>query len=139
MAFWDVDLTTRMGAESAAHQGALGCFLLGGLTIIAGLFSTNVLNIETLEGQIGIALVALQALVCFIAGFRLRAGKGAWWAIVVALLLVIEMITRLATLTQLPGLIIQVVLLVVVVQGIRGAWALRRQASFDDEDAAAFE
>lgn len=139
MAFWDADLTTRMGAESAADQGSIGCFLLGGLTLIAAFLSSNVLDPGELEGQIGIGLVALQAVVCFIAGFRLRQGKGAYWAMAVAFLLGIEIITKLVTMTALPGLIISAVLMVIVIQGIRGALALRGQHAFDDEDAAAFE
>ncbi|MFN4113341.1 MAG: hypothetical protein ACK4GD_05320 [Sphingomonadaceae bacterium] len=126
MPFRNADLGTQMGARSAAQQGALGCLLLGGLTIAAAFLSSSVLDPATLQGKIGLGLVAIQATVCFVAGYRLWNGKGAYWAMAVALLQVIEIATKLITMTALPGLIISAVLLLVVIQGIRGALALRR-------------
>lgn len=139
MAFWDIDLTTRMGAESAANQGALGCFLLAGLTVVAAFISSAVVNTSTLEGQIAIGFVVFQATVCLLAGIRLRQGKGAYLAMAVVAFLVIEIIAKLVTLTALLGLVINVVLLVVVFQGVRGALALKNTQHFEEDDIAAFE
>ena len=32
MAFWDADMATRMGAESAAHTGGLSSYIYGGFS-----------------------------------------------------------------------------------------------------------
>lgn len=139
MAFWDVDLTTRGGAETATSQGALACFITAGLTVVGALFVGGVVGFDTLEGQIVMGTVAAQGLIALVAGLRLRIGKGAFWGIVVAAMLVLEIINKLVTLTALAGLVINGIMLVMVVQGVRGAWALRSGAGFEDDHVEVFE
>lgn len=138
MAFWDIDLTTRSGAETAADQGGLACFIVAGLTFVGALVFGGIAGFDTAEGLTTAIGVALTALIALIAGFRLRAGKGAFWGIAVALLLVVEIISKLLTFA-IGGLIFNVLFLVMVVQGLRGAWALRSQNGFEDDAVEVFE
>jgi len=138
MAFWDADLTTRMGAESAAHQGGLGCFIFSGLAVLGLVFFGGMTGFDTPEGIAGMAGAGAEALVGLIAGTRLRAGKGAFWGIAAAAILALEMLFKLVTLTIGGGLIINAVLLVVIVQGVRGAFALRSARGFAEDDAEVF-
>lgn len=138
MAFWDIDLETRMGAESAADQGGLACFVYAGLTALSTAFIFSTLGIETLEGQIAIGLNVVQMVITLVAGFRLRSGHGAYWAIAAAALLVMSLIIQLAELNFGLGVLIGIILLVFTVQGARGAWALKR-GGFAEDDVEAFE
>lgn len=139
MAFWNVDLTTRSGAETAADQGGLACFFVAGLTVLGALVFGGLAGFDTIEGQITMATIGLQAVIALIAGFRLRAGKGAFWGMAVAAFLVLEIVTKLVTLNGIGGLVLNVVFLIMVVQGVRGAWALRSQVPFEDDQVEVFE
>ena len=127
MSFWKIDLTTEDGAANAA----------AGLTVLGGiLFASTASNAEE---RIGVLVVAGLSLIVFlVAGWRLRGGKGAVWGAIAAALLALEIITKLITLSGIGGLIINVILLIVVTNGVRGAWALRK-GSFDDATAGIFE
>lgn len=138
MAFWDIDLTTRSGAETAAHQGGLASYFVAGLTIVGGLVLGGLTELETAEGLSAAVVIAVSALIAAIAGFRLRAGKGAFWGIAVAVMLVVEIISKLAAFT-IGGIILNVIFLVLVVQGVRGAWALRSETGFGEDDVEVFE
>ena len=48
MAFWDADLTTRMGAETATGQASLACFILAGFRVVAALFIGSLVGPDTL-------------------------------------------------------------------------------------------
>ena len=139
MAFWDLDLTTRMGAENAAQQGSLGCFLFGGLTLFGAYMAFEMFESGTLEGQIGLGLVAVWAVVSFIAGFRLLRGKGAYWAIATAVLLAATILANIVIALNIAWLLVWSALLVVILRGIRGALALRSRDAFDAGDTTAFE
>lgn len=119
------DMTRHANARKAARVGAVGAFLLAAATAFAGYFSAAQLDTTRLEGQIGIALVGLQVLLCLVAGARLWQGKGAYWAVAVALLVTLEIVTKIATMTALPGLVVNFAFLATLVIGIRGALALR--------------
>lgn len=119
------DMSHPANATRAARVGAVGAFLLAAATAFAGYFSAAQLDITRLEGQIGIGLVGLQVLLCLIAGLRLWQGKGAYWAMAVALLVTLEIVTKIATMTALPGLVVNFAFLATLVFGIRGALALR--------------
>lgn len=138
MAFWQIDLTTRSGAETAADQGGLACFFVAGFTMLGALVFGGLAGFDTAEGVTTAVLIAITALIALIAGLRMRAGKGAFWGIAVALLLVVEIISKLVSFS-IGGLIFNVLFLVMVVQGLRGAWALRGQSGFDDDDVEVFE
>lgn len=131
-------MTTRMGAESATDQAGLACFVVAGLTVLGAVFFGGMAGFTTTEGQVVMAIIGLQALFFCIAGIRFRAGKGAFLGIAAALLLVFEMISKVMEGSIGGGLIINGVLLIVVIQGIRGAFALR-SGGFAEDEIDAFE
>ena len=137
MSFWDADLTTRLGAESATDSAGTACFAIAVFRIIAALFFGGMIGLETLEGKLIAGVTALEAVLALAAGFRFRAGKGAFIGIAVAAMLVLAIVNSLVTLAFL-GIILNSVFLVMVIQGIRGAFALRK-GQFDEDDYAAFE
>ncbi|WP_163334073.1 hypothetical protein, partial [Klebsiella aerogenes] len=67
-----------------------------------------------------------------------HAGRGLVWGGVAALLLVLEFLGKLAML-NIMGLVINAVLTIGVINGLRGARALRRKAFDGDETAGIFE
>lgn len=139
MAFWDADLSTRMGAQSAADQGGLACFVSAGLAVVGALFFGGLMGFDTPEGIAVAALTAVEVALSVIAGIRLRMGKGAYWAMAVAALLGLQLLLKLVTLQIGAGIIFNVIILVFVVQGIRGALALRAGNVFEEDAMEAFE
>ena len=137
MAFWEADFSTRMGAETATGQGGLACFIKAGFMVLGAAVFGGMAGFETTEGQVIVAALGLQLVLFVIAGFRFRAGKGAFWGIVAAALLALAIVDSLVTMA-FGGIIINAVFLVVVVQGVRGAFALRK-GEFDEDDIEAFE
>lgn len=135
--FWHVDLTTRVGALGAAKQGALACFIFAGLGVLGLVLMGGLIGVDTPEGLAVMIGGALEAGVGLIAGLRLRAGKGAFWGIGAAVLNVLELLGKLSQLSA--GAVINFVLLAVIVQGVRGAFALRNNKSFEDDEIAVFE
>ncbi len=125
MAWGIFDTTDRANARRAAKVGAVGAFVLALATTLAGYASAAQLDTGTLEGQLGLGLVALQVAVCLIAALRLWQGRGAYWAMAVAALVALEIITKLVMMTALPGLVVNFAFLAALVIGIRGAMALR--------------
>ncbi len=142
MAFWDIDLETRMGAESAADQGALACFIYTGILVISLAFAGGMI-LDTLAVNAGAGIVllipfAVQMGVVLVAAFRLRAGKGAFWGIGAAVLMGMGVVAQLISLSIGVVLIINAILFVFTIQGIRGAFALRK-SHFSEDDIEAFE
>jgi len=134
--FWEVDLSTQAGAQSATRQAAFACFVFCGLGVLGIALAGGVIGFETPEG-LGIAIVAaLEIVVALIAGLRFRAGKGVVWGIVTAVLCSVELISKLMTLS-ITGIFITGAILAIIVQGVRGALALRANR-FPDEDVGAF-
>lgn len=125
MPFRNADLSTRMGAEAAAQQGALGCLLLGVLTAVAGLLSSDALDPARFEGQVGIALVVTLSGLCLITAWRLWRGKGAFWAMAVLAIGAVLVGMMLMIKPQSYEFVVIAVLLLAVIQGVRGAMALR--------------
>lgn len=125
MPFRNADLGTRIGAEAAAQQGALGCLLLGVLTAVAGFLSSDALDPAQLQGQFGIALVALLCGTCLVTAWRLWRGKGAYWAMAVLVIGAFLVVMMLMTKPQSYEFLVIAVLLLAVAQGVRGALALR--------------
>lgn len=136
--FWNADLSTRAGARTAAGMGGVICFVLAGLAVLGiavfgGLMATN--DVERIAGMI---FIGIEVVLFLIAGFRLRAGKGAFWGIAAALLLALEMVGKLVA-VSIGGLIFNGIMMVVLVNGIRGAFALRNDTGFDPEDTGVFD
>ena len=134
--FWQIDLTSRSGAESATKQAELAGF---GMTIMAilGMFLLGGLaGFSTVEGKVVVAAAGLEALVGLVAGLRFRAGKGAFWGIVALALMTLEFVAKLAAVSSI-GIVITGILCVFLFNGIRGAFALKR-GKFDDDIADVF-
>ncbi len=134
---WNPDLSTRMGAESAADMGGLACFFYAALSGIGMAISAGSLGYDSAIGIASLAILAVQAVLAIAAGLRLRAGKGAFLASAVFAIMVLEVTGKLIGLAIGVGLIFNVILLIITLQGVRGAFALRK-GDFDDEDAEAF-
>ncbi len=135
MAFWNIDLTTEDGALGAASNGAYACFIAAVLTAISTFFLGGMASDTIAAGAMVVAGgVAIGLFV--VAGLRLRSGKGAFWGSVAVAWLGLEVLGKLIAFS-IPGLIINTVLLIVLVNGVRGAWALRRGVG--DDAGATFE
>lgn len=137
MAFWDADFTTRAGSETATGQASLACFILAAFRVLAAAFLGGITGLETVEGQLIAGITALEAVVAVVAGFRFRAGKGAFWGIGVAALLGLSILNSVVSIA-IGGVVIGGIFLVIIVQGIRGALALRSNA-FEEDYAEAFD
>ena len=139
MAFWNVDLTTEDGAMSAAQIGGFACLVGAGL----GMISTALLLGLLVSGAVSSAAMAVGAIalveivVFTIAGFRLRAGKCVGWGSAVAIGLALELVFKLLT-VAIVGIMIDGILLIAVITGIRGALALRRIAATPEDVAEIF-
>ncbi|MCJ2178619.1 hypothetical protein [Novosphingobium album (ex Hu et al. 2023)] len=137
MAFYDIDLTTRAGATGAAKQGGLACFVFAGMGALGVALLGGIAGYTTPEGIGFMFGGGLEAVVGVIAGLRLRAGKGVFWGGYAALLLTAETIGKAVSLS-IGGFILSVVVLVIMVNGIRGALALKRGVLFEDDEAEVF-
>lgn len=136
MAMWTVDLTTQDGAESATQQGGLACFLAAGMSVLgAALMLGGFAGLGGPDPVLSAIGAGLEALFFVIAGFRLRAGKGMIWGSVAALVILVELAGKLLAFSVV-GIFINVAVLIGMINGVRGAIALRR-GDFDAEDAAA--
>lgn len=136
MSFWKIDLTTEDGALNAAHTGGMACYIAAGLTVLGAAFFAGAAPAGA--ERIGVIAVAAASVTIFlIGGWRLRNGKGVFWGGAAVALLLVEILSKLITLTGLFGLVVNVILLIVVANGVRGAWALRR--GFDEDAAEVFE
>jgi len=137
MALWNIDLTTEDGALGAAQMGGAACFVAAALGAWGTAMSGGLLASQG-ESAAAVAVVVISLsviLLYLVAGFRLRAGKGAIWGGVAAVLLVLDILLRLAALSFSVALLIDVILLIVVVNGIRGARAFHA-GKFDADEVA---
>ncbi|MGY4397967.1 hypothetical protein ACVWZA_003169 [Sphingomonas sp. UYAg733] len=139
MAFWNIDLTTEDGAQSAAQNGGLACFIAAGFCVVGMALAIGT-HLGSKEELIGVlAAMAGEMLVFVVAGFRLRAGKGIIWGGVAALLLAIEIVAKLVTLIGIPGIVVNIVMLVVLINGVRAALAMRHGDLNTDDVAKVFD
>ena len=127
MAVWNVDLTTEDGAFSAAQIGGLACFIAAALALFG---AAMILGLGAGSGAVRAALFDASAMLVeivlfVVAGLRLRAGKGSIWGSIAAMALVIELVVKLATFA-IVGVLIDALLLIVVINGLRGVRALGR-------------
>lgn len=134
MSVWNVDLTTEDGALSAIQNGALACFIAGVLTVLGAIFiyASNGLSPATAAS---IAIAAIELAIYIVAGFRFRAHKGVVWGSVAAVLVVLEIIAKIATFNGIAGIVINAALLMAMINGVRGGRALGR-ADLNATDAA---
>ena len=137
MAVWDIDLSNRAGARGASYQGALAAYIYAGMTVLGGLMVSGRLDLATLAGKIAAGQIALQLTIAVVAGTLLRKGRGAFWGVALAAFMVVNMIGGLFTLAIL-GVILTGLLLLVLVNGLRGTFALRGEGRFADDDIDVF-
>lgn len=141
MAAWDIDLTTRTGARSAARTAASACFLYAGVTAIGAVFRlfTGGLIVQVGSGQTSLNLLPLLiAAFAAVAGFRLQAGKGLVLGMILAAIVVLELLALIALLSGLFVIVLDLVVLIFLIQGLRGARALQVGKGFEDDDIEAF-
>ncbi|WP_374414674.1 hypothetical protein [Novosphingobium colocasiae] len=126
-----------MGAQTAAHMGGLACFVFAAMSVLGIVIFGGTAGFTTPEGIGGMIGIGLQTLIGIAAGFRLRAGKGLILGTIVAMLLAVEIIVKI-TAVSISGSIITIGLMVMLVNGLRGAWALRNKAGFAEDEAEVF-
>lgn len=137
MAMWDVDLTTRAGAETATRMGSIACFIFSGMAVLGvlvgvGLSSTDiVLSLSMIIGGI------VESLLGVVAGMLMRSQRGLVLAYIVAALMALELTIKIVTFS-LVGIAISGVTMVYLVNGVRGLRALRGGLAFDDEQVDVF-
>ncbi|MDL2352805.1 MAG: hypothetical protein QFC78_08155 [Pseudomonadota bacterium] len=135
--FWHIDLTTRAGARSAAYQGAVASFIFCVMGVLGIVVGFGMVGTSSPQGLALVGGAALEAAVGLVAGLRLRSGKGAYWGMAAAVLAALELLGKMVALS-IGGVIICGIILVFVIQGIRGALALKNTASFEDDDIEVF-
>lgn len=140
MALWNVDLTTEDGALGAAQMGGFACFVAAvlGLVGVAALFVMGTVGGLSPLVLGGAAVAVAEVAIFAIAGLRLRAGKGEVWGYAATIVLAIELLAKIASVSFI-GIMIDVVLLIALANGIRGARALRRLEMKADDAAAVFK
>lgn len=137
MAMWDVDLTTRAGAETATRMGSIACFIFSGMAVLGvlvgvGLSSTDiVLSLSMIIGGM------VESLLGVVAGMLMRSQRGLVLAYIVAALMALELTIKIVTFS-LVGIAISGVTMVYLVNGVRGLRALRGGLAFDDEQVDVF-
>ena len=139
MALWNIDLSTEDGALGAAQMGGAACFV-GAVLGVLGAISAGGLLASTGQGGVAplvVGFAVLEASLFAVAGVRLRAGKGVLWGGAAVVLLVLELLVKLLAVSVI-GIIINVILLIVVINGIRGARAYHKGGFDADADAEVF-
>ncbi|MES2443168.1 MAG: hypothetical protein V4574_10085 [Pseudomonadota bacterium] len=134
MSIWNADLTTEDGALGAAQMGGYACFVAAVLGAIALAFMFGMIRLGNVMPLVGLAALA-EILVYVVAGFRLHAGKGFYWGIAAAVLLALGLAFKIAALAVSIAMFVNLLLLVVTINGVRGARALR-SGRFDADEVA---
>jgi hypothetical protein len=128
---WSIDLTTRAGAMSATYAASLACVIFASLGFLG-------LGFVFLTGAAydaaGLALLIGSTLVCLVAGFRLRTGQGAYWAIGAFAICALELLLKLIFMLGIAGIVINALVCIFLFQGIRGAFALKSGNAFEGEE-----
>lgn len=137
MAMWDVDLTTRAGAETATRMGSIACFVFSGTAVLGVLVGVGLSATDFVSGVSMIVGGMVESLLGVVAGMLMRSQRGLVLAYIVAALLALELTIKIVTLSFV-GIAICSVTMVYLVNGIRGLRALRGGLAFDDERVDVF-
>lgn len=136
--FWSIDLTTRAGARGAAHTAGTAAFAYAVATFFGAVVGSTILQTSSsTHSSINVVPIALVTLAAF-AGFRLQDGKGLVIGAVLAVVVLLDLLAHVLVLQGIPGMVLCAVVLVLLIQGLRGAAALRRGTGFDDDDVGTF-
>lgn len=137
MAIWNIDLTTEDGAVGAAGMGGVACFITAGLTLLG--LALTAATAKDQAALLGAAVgIVAEFLIFLVAGFRLRAGRGLIWGSVAALLMLLEIVIKLVSFTGIGGIFINAILLIMIANGVRAAWALRKGIVDPEAEAEIF-
>lgn len=143
MALWTAEFSTEDAKLRAAQAGGFACLLAAALTVIVLMFASMAFSDGPTPALIAIAALAGIEFVVFVVAFvRLRAGKGLVWGCFAAALLALEIVGRLAALPAIAAMVIMLidaVLLVGVVNGVRGTRVLGRPALSADQAGEVFK
>ncbi|MDB5675591.1 MAG: hypothetical protein JWM65_2573 [Sphingomonas bacterium] len=139
MAVWNIDLTTEDGALSAAQIGGFACFIAAVLGLIgaAAYFAAGASSGRSMIALAGASAGLAEVALFTVAGFRLRSGRGLVWGSAAAIVMAIEFAMKVA-LFSVIGMLINGFLLLAMINGIRGAIALRRIAATPEDVAEIF-
>jgi len=135
MGFWFAGLTSRVGAKRAAKWGGMACLLeaarqtLGNVVHLSG-HDYNIIVFTA--GFIGASLIPILFVV---AGVRLLQNDGWIAGSVVALIIVMDFAVFGTPTSPSPAatVIIRAIMLVLIVNGVRGALALRDHKLADEK------
>lgn len=133
MALWNIDLTTQDGIRSASEMGGFACYVSAGLTAVSTLFllAFRGYGDEGIAAADVILFAMVPALLVYlIAGWRLRSGKGVFWGSAAILITGLFLLFGLVSLS-IPSIFINAIVLVTVINGVRGALAARRSLPAD--------
>ena len=135
--FWTTDLTTRAGALSATKSGSTGAFIFCGMGVVGMIFFGLKVGFTTSLGIAEIAAAGFEAAVALIAGLRLRQGKGVIWGGAAAVLVALEGLGKVVAMS-IGGALLSLAVLIMLINGVRGALALKKDAGFEDDDVEVF-
>ena len=127
MVLWNFDTASAAGQQAARNHGLIACAVFGvqaalGIAVLGSAGGwTSAPGISVVIGG-GIELAA-----AIITALRLRQGRGAYWGMGLAVLVALELFGKAAG-GNVPGLLIGGGVLVLLLSGIRGALAARRNA-----------
>jgi len=146
MSIWFPDVSDRFEAREATRIGtyaASGFVVMGLLGLGMLMFGTaDDLMLDPLARYVGLALVAVETMLGAIAAYRFWDGKGSIVGSIVLGIFTIETIFKIVTAGFLGvlGYLIHFAVFMGLLNGVRGAWALRGAAQeLSPEVAQAFE
>jgi hypothetical protein len=136
--FWDIDLTTRAGAESATYLGSLACFIRAGFTVIGFLFLLGANALVGPQTYYIVIATVIELVTVLVAGFRLRAGKGFIWGMAAFLIMSLMLIMSFFSFS-IGGIVIYAIFSIVIFNGVRGAYVLKRGTGFEEDELNSVE
>ena len=128
MMIWNFKVTTPDGLRAAQLHGLIGCAVFGvqavlGIALLSG--AAGLTSSQSISVVVG---AGIELAVAVITGLRLWQGKGAYWGMALAVLISLELIGK-AVQVSVVGLLIGSAVLVLLLSGIRGALAAKRNAA----------
>ena len=142
MALWTNDLTMREVALGAAQQGGLACFFQAGRYALGAAMTGDLLDGTHSQEAIYRAVGGgLEVFLLVVAGLRLLTGRGLIWGGLAVGLVLFELLKKIVAFDILGtgGILLGGLLTIAMINGLRGAWVLRRSGPDPEEAAAIFE
>lgn len=118
------DLSTEAGTRDAMRSASTVLFIVAGVSAVVSTFA--VAQIPEPEERIATGIVAsLQILLFLVTAYYLRQGRGAILAAITTALYVLNLILTVLTVNPV-ALVLGVVITIVLVQGTRAAFRMRK-------------